>query len=528
MADPRSVFALLLLCYGGSLAAHNSTGDNSTGDNNTGRFRWHMDEVIRVVQQAELSHPHLDALHMAQALRAAAGHDHAFLHHLLGVPGHAERPTSAPGPLPPGHRHGSFVSGMFLHRVTGGGAEEGVVLTPDGTTVALAPLLLGIEAGLLEHMGSEGTPEPQSINKSFNHSQFPHLPRALYSVTLAQTLGLSFLGFHSSQLPRRLGPDGCWDNVMSPAVFLLSGAPSLATTALLNGGMDGLILGERLYRGGADAPRLSVLLREYYYPPRHAPEEGAGPGAGSSRRRQNFLRLVDPPRLQREVLAALSLQAALGGGQEVGGRGGLLGPTELAVLVEEGLKEFFQEYVECPAIIPRCMWGAEPYRGTPTLLTLPLGFLYVHHTYEPSAPCLSFEHCARDMRGMQRFHQDDRGWDDIGYSFVVGSDGYVYEGRGWLWRGAHTKGHNSLGYGVSIIGDYSTALPSPHTLALLRDSLAQCAVRGGRLVDNYTIHGHRQVVDTSCPGDALYSEIRGWQHYQEVEPKPQTGGQTAP
>ncbi|MBN3310165.1 PGRP2 amidase, partial [Amia calva] len=354
---------------------------------------------------------------MAQALRAAAGHDHAFLHHLLGVPGHAERPTSAPGPLPPGHRHGSFVSGMFLHRVTGGGAEEGVVLTPDGTTVALAPLLLGIEAGLLEHMGSEGTPEPQSINKSFNHSQFPHLPRALYSVTLAQTLGLSFLGFHSSQLPRRLGPDGCWDNVMSPAVFLLSGAPSLATTALLNGGMDGLILGERLSR-------------------------------------------------------------------------------------------------ECPAIIPRCMWGAEPYRGTPTLLTLPLGFLYVHHTYEPSAPCLSFEHCARDMRGMQRFHQDDRGWDDIGYSFVVGSDGYVYEGRGWLWRGAHTKGHNSLGYGVSIIGDYSTALPSPHTLALLRDSLAQCAVRGGRLVDNYTIHGHRQVVDTSCPGDALYSEIRGWQHYQ--------------
>lgn len=70
---------------------------------------------------------------------------------------------------------------------------------------------------------------------------------------------------------------------------------------------------------------------------------------------------------------------------------------------------------DCPAIIPRCMWEAQPYRGTPTLLSLPLSFLYIHHTYEPSQPCLSFQQCSQDMRSMQRFHQDDRGWDDIGY-----------------------------------------------------------------------------------------------------------------
>lgn len=70
---------------------------------------------------------------------------------------------------------------------------------------------------------------------------------------------------------------------------------------------------------------------------------------------------------------------------------------------------------ECPAIVPRCMWGARPYRGTPRPLSPPLGSIYIHHTFVPSAPCRSFTACARDMRSMQRFHQDTRGWDDIGY-----------------------------------------------------------------------------------------------------------------
>lgn len=63
------------------------------------------------------------------------------------------------------------------------------------------------------------------------------------------------------------------------------------------------------------------------------------------------------------------------------------------------------------------MWGARPYRGTPTNLTLPLSFMFIHHTSTPGDPCLTFERCAADMRSMQRFHQEDRGWDDIGYRY---------------------------------------------------------------------------------------------------------------
>lgn len=102
------------------------------------------------------------------------------------------------------------------------------------------------------------------------------------------------------------------------------------------------------------------------------------------------------------------------------------------------------------------------------------------------------------------------------FSFVVGSDGYVYEGRGWNYLGTHTRGRNSIGYGVSIIGNYTATLPSRHAIDLLRHRLARCAVERGALTSNYIIHGHRQAVNyTSCPGDAFFSEIRSWEHFRE-------------
>lgn len=102
---------------------------------------------------------------------------------------------------------------------------------------------------------------------------------------------------------------------------------------------------------------------------------------------------------------------------------------------------------------------------------------------------------------------------DVPLSFVVGSDGYIYEGRGWHHLGTHTRGQNCYSYGVAFIGNYSSSLPSCHTLDLVHQHLAKCAVDGGCLQANFTLHGHRQLVDTSCPGDALYSEIRGWEHF---------------
>lgn len=85
----------------------------------------------------------------------------------------------------------------------------------------------------------------------------------------------------------------------------------------------------------------------------------------------------------------------------------------------------------CPAIHPRCRWVAAPYQGRPKPLQLPLGFLYVHHTYVPASPCTDFERCAADMRSMQRFHQYTRGWDDIGYRWAATCESLAGRTKWW-------------------------------------------------------------------------------------------------
>ncbi|NWI53016.1 PGRP2 amidase, partial [Calyptomena viridis] len=373
--------------------------------------------------------------------------------------------------------------------------ERGAVLAPDGSTVALGPILAGIKVGL--RWRSEGSWAPLPT------LQPP--PDPLYAVTIAEALGTSFLlarGDDSDQTA--LGPSGCWDDVGNPQNYTLMGSPTLVPDAVANGAMDGVVLGAHLAR---ELMPLAELLRGYY-----GTSNGSGMGRPpSSYRRRDFRALTGPGKLEKEVMAMLEVLRDLSPMRELLED---MGMEEVAAVAHRASRAFSERYVECPAIVPRCMWGARPYRGTPSPLTLPLGSIYIHHTLEPSVPCRNFRTCARAMRHMQRFHQDTRAWDDIGYSFVVGSDGYLYQGRGWHWVGAHTKGYNTKGFGVGYVGDFSATLPDPDTLALVRDEFLPCAVRSGRILWNYTLHGHRQLVHTDCPGNALFQEIQTWPGFQ--------------
>lgn len=101
----------------------------------------------------------------------------------------------------------------------------------------------------------------------------------------------------------------------------------------------------------------------------------------------------------------------------------------------------------------------------------------------------------------------------------MGSDGYMYEGRGWHWVGAHTRGHNSRGFGVAFLGDYTAVLPDRAALRTVRDMFPRCAVRAGLLRPDYKLLGHRQLVPTDCPGDALFQLLRTWPHFDAVSPQ---------
>ncbi|XP_040270649.1 N-acetylmuramoyl-L-alanine amidase isoform X1 [Bufo bufo] len=388
-------------------------------------------------------------------------------------------PSSSPEVL--SAEQASLIHTLLTHKVVASKGEswqeQGVVLAPDGSTVAIIPFLRAMLWGWKVDWKCENLQEDNP--------------------SLAMSLAL---GFAKSEVPRKAPrdfPDGFWDSISMPKTFQLQGAPSKCdlTLAYINGALDGTLLREMLIK---DTQKMSSLLQSYYW----------GRPTKSAFRRQGFQDLLKEGQLADEIRKGINCYREHAEDHDLHA----IKDELLNSIAHEVAKVFEQQYLECPAVIPRCMWEAKPYKGTPTLLKPPLSHVYIHHTAEPSRPSVSFQESAANMRSMQRFHQEDRGWDDIGYSFVVGSDGYLYEGRGWHWVGAHTKGYNSVGYGISFIGDFTSSVPDTRILKLVKDFL-KWAVRSGYIVPNYTIQGHRQVGNTTCPGDALFQEITSWEHF---------------
>ncbi|XP_026476928.1 peptidoglycan-recognition protein LB-like isoform X2 [Ctenocephalides felis] len=167
-------------------------------------------------------------------------------------------------------------------------------------------------------------------------------------------------------------------------------------------------------------------------------------------------------------------------------------------------------------IVSRKEWGArEPTQVEP--IKEQLSHVIIHHSYIPGA-CGGAGQPACDgaMRAMQDYHQLEHGWNDIGYSFAVGGDGKIYEGRGWKVVGAHAPGYNFNSVGICLIGDWRTELP-PEKMLKATKSLIECGVREGHLRKNYTLLGHLQVRKTECPGQRLYEEIKSWPNFEETE-----------
>ncbi|KAF4519047.1 hypothetical protein B566_EDAN001633 [Ephemera danica] len=161
----------------------------------------------------------------------------------------------------------------------------------------------------------------------------------------------------------------------------------------------------------------------------------------------------------------------------------------------------------CPSIKSRSSWGSKPSVTPAANQKNPSTLAIIHHSDTP--PCTTTQQCEARVRQIQSFHVNNRGWGDIGYNFLIGGDGTIYEGRGWGKVGAHAKGYNSISTGICFIGNYKTSPPPRHLLQLAKDLIA-CGVTKKFINPNYGLRGHRQVGQTECPGNALYKEIMGW------------------
>ncbi|CAD1474525.1 unnamed protein product [Heterotrigona itama] len=159
-----------------------------------------------------------------------------------------------------------------------------------------------------------------------------------------------------------------------------------------------------------------------------------------------------------------------------------------------------------PNIVSRKDWQARLPIERVSLKVTPTPYVVIHHG-GIARYCHDQKACSAIVRSYQNHHMDDNGWFDIGYNFIIGEDGNVYEGRGWNDVGAHAPGYNSQSIGICIIGDFSNFLPDEAALKAV-NALINYGVSIGKISENYRVLGHRQAVNTLCPGTELYKYVQ--------------------
>ncbi|EDV40730.2 uncharacterized protein Dana_GF10655 [Drosophila ananassae] len=161
-------------------------------------------------------------------------------------------------------------------------------------------------------------------------------------------------------------------------------------------------------------------------------------------------------------------------------------------------------------IVTRAEWNAKPPSGPMDSMKNPLPRVAIAHTAGNS--CSDDAGCALAMRNMQHFQMSSQMFSDIGYHYMIGGNGKVYEGRSTNQRGAFAGSNNEGTLGIAFIGTFVNSLPNQEALEVAQRLLEQ-AVQLGQLLENYKLVGHRQLSATESPGEALYALIKQWPHW---------------
>lgn len=156
-------------------------------------------------------------------------------------------------------------------------------------------------------------------------------------------------------------------------------------------------------------------------------------------------------------------------------------------------------------IIGRSVW--RPAYPLGRAAPLPAGEVWLHHddTKAGREPRDEAAECAH-MRQLEAVGHERFGG-TVSYTFAVMPSGRVYEGHGVDRRGTHTKGHNTVGRAIVVVGEFGGAVPTPAALESIAQLLADGARAGWWRTPALT-GGHRDVRGTACPGDRLYGLIR--------------------
>ncbi len=167
-----------------------------------------------------------------------------------------------------------------------------------------------------------------------------------------------------------------------------------------------------------------------------------------------------------------------------------------------------------PTIISTADWGATQPRAHLQTINEHPSYLVIHHTTTPNVTDGSREAAIDLARRVQNGHVG-QGWGDSGQHFTMSRGGHILEARHGsknaletgetFMLGIHALGFNAYALGIECEGVY---MVNPPPQSLYQGLVHLCAF----ICQQYDlppkrIIGHRDLVKTSCCGDAFYAKL---------------------
>lgn len=178
--------------------------------------------------------------------------------------------------------------------------------------------------------------------------------------------------------------------------------------------------------------------------------------------------------------------------------------------------------VTSPTIISRAAWGCNEAlthedQDLSKPIIWPVEYETVKHVIIHHSDTTNKQDPIVAIRAIYYYHAITRGWGDIGYNYLVDYLGNVYEGRlgGENAVAGHAFQYNHGSAGICAMGNFQNVDITPEGQA----ALIWITAWSGRKLDPLgssffidkdnvpTICGHRDVLDTACPGDVLWSDL---------------------
>lgn len=156
-------------------------------------------------------------------------------------------------------------------------------------------------------------------------------------------------------------------------------------------------------------------------------------------------------------------------------------------------------------IFEKNIWGGREVNKTALPMRHPATHVIISHT--AGRTCDSFDKCSSTMQQIQSY-QVSSGFSDIGYNFLIGSDGNIYVGRGWDVRNFHTDSSVA----ICFMGNYVFDELNPSMIEAAQE-LINYGIVLNNISPSYVLVAHNQTYATDSPGKNVYKEIKTWRNF---------------